>query len=121
MDGSGFPDERIRRLARAAKDAHLPELFIAPQTPGADIRPLGLRDNAVLCYFRNKGCRGGRSALHACAWFEGLKKSNRQTDLISVHGGNLKQVKSIWWMPWRREAMKDVARCDKPRGAVSRL
>ncbi len=21
--------------------------------------------------------------------------------------------KGIWWMPWRREAMKDVARCDK--------
>jgi hypothetical protein len=29
--------------------------------------------------------------------------------------------KGIWWMPWRREAMKDVARCDKPRGAASRL
>ena len=24
------------------------------------------------------------------------------------------------WMPWRREAMKDVASCDKPRGAASR-
>src|SRR5438552_17345474 len=24
-------------------------------------------------------------------------------------------------MPWRREAMKDVASCDKPRGAASRL
>ena len=23
-------------------------------------------------------------------------------------------------MPWRREAMKDVASCDKPRGAASR-
>jgi hypothetical protein len=22
--------------------------------------------------------------------------------------------KGIWWMPWRQEAMKDVARCDKP-------
>jgi hypothetical protein len=29
--------------------------------------------------------------------------------------------KGIWWMPWRREAMKDVARCDMPRGAASRL
>jgi hypothetical protein len=29
--------------------------------------------------------------------------------------------KGIWWMPWRREAMKDVARCDKPWGAASRL
>src|SRR5438046_8342387 len=25
------------------------------------------------------------------------------------------------WMPWRREAMKDVASCDKPRGAANRL
>ena len=33
----------------------------------------------------------------------------------------IKRQKSIWWMPWRREAMKDVARCEKPRGAASRL
>jgi hypothetical protein len=26
--------------------------------------------------------------------------------------------KSIWWMPWRREAMKDVASCDKLRGVA---
>ena len=31
---------------------------------------------------------------------------------------NLKREKGIWWMPWRSEAMKDVARCDKPRGGV---
>lgn len=29
--------------------------------------------------------------------------------------------KGIWWMPWRQEAMKDVANCDKPRGVVSTL
>ena len=28
--------------------------------------------------------------------------------------------KGIWWMPWHREAMKDVARCDKPRGVASK-
>ena len=33
----------------------------------------------------------------------------------------LKREKGIWWMPWCQKAMKDVARCDKPRGAVSRL
>ena len=27
--------------------------------------------------------------------------------------------KGIRWMPWHAEAMKDVANCDKPRGAVS--
>src|SRR3970040_663418 len=26
----------------------------------------------------------------------------------------------MWWMPWRRQAMKDVAACDKPRGAGKR-
>ena len=30
-------------------------------------------------------------------------------------------TKGARWMPWREEAMKDVADCDKPRGAVSRL
>ena len=27
-------------------------------------------------------------------------------------------TKSIRWMPWCQEAMKDVASCDKPRGAA---
>ncbi len=30
-------------------------------------------------------------------------------------------LKGIWWMPWHQEAMKDVARCDKPRGVASKL
>ena len=29
--------------------------------------------------------------------------------------------KGIGWMPWRQEAMKDVARCEKPWGAASGL
>ena len=29
--------------------------------------------------------------------------------------------KGIRWMPWHQEAMKDVARCEKPWGAASRL
>ena len=41
--------------------------------------------------------------------------------LISVHGDDLKYNKSIWWMPWRIEAMKDVLRCDKRRLAAKKL
>jgi hypothetical protein len=26
-------------------------------------------------------------------------------------------IKSVRWMSWRQEAMKDVGTCDKPRGA----
>jgi hypothetical protein len=30
-------------------------------------------------------------------------------------------TKGAWWMPWQKQAKKDVASCDKPRGAASRL
>ena len=33
----------------------------------------------------------------------------------------IKRFKGIWWMPWRTEAKKDVARCEKPRGGASTL
>ena len=33
----------------------------------------------------------------------------------------IKRLKGIWGMPWRMQAMKDVARCDKRRGVASRL
>ena len=38
-------------------------------------------------------------------------------DLFAV----LKREKGIWWMPWYREAMKDVAPCEKLRGDGSNL
>jgi len=30
-------------------------------------------------------------------------------------------TKGVRWMPWRQQTTKDVASCDKPRGAASRL
>ena len=33
--------------------------------------------------------------------------------------GDPGMYKGVRWMPWRREAMKDVARCEKPRGDAS--
>ena len=35
--------------------------------------------------------------------------------------GRIKRDKGVWWMPWRQEAMKDVALCDKSRGGESTL
>jgi len=29
-------------------------------------------------------------------------------------------MKCMWWMPWRLQAMKDVAACEKLRGAGKR-
>ncbi len=43
--------------------------------------------------------------------------------LVSKETGcviDLERDKGIRWMPWHQEAMKDVARCEKPRGAASR-
>ena len=49
--------------------------------------------------------------------------------MVPVHDGlgpersgscALEHEKGIRWMPWHQEAMKDVARCEKPRGAASR-
>lgn len=40
---------------------------------------------------------------------------------VSVHELSIERDKGIRWMPWHREAMKDVARCEKRRGAASRL
>jgi hypothetical protein len=55
---------------------------------------------------------------------------NGRNDLtmVSVHGGynrersyhRIEYEKGIRWMPWHQEAMKDVARCEKPWGAASR-
>ena len=54
-----------------------------------------------------------------CAWW---KVSGLVTGLEPVIPGDedLEREKGIRWMPWHQEAMKDVARCEKPRGAASR-
>ena len=41
-------------------------------------------------------------------------------DRLSGVSGDVEQEKGIRWMPWHQEAMKDVARCEKPWGAASR-
>ena len=41
--------------------------------------------------------------------------SHNRVDPCACRFRKIKYEKGIWWMPWRTEAMKDVARCDKPR------
>jgi hypothetical protein len=50
----------------------------------------------------DRGLAGAATADGFCAW-----------SVSSVEKG-------IRWMPWHQEARKDVARCEKPRGAASR-
>ena len=48
----------------------------------------------------------------SCTWWVGIG-----SDPIAI---DLERDKGIRWMPWHQEAMKDVARCEKPWGAASR-
>jgi hypothetical protein len=55
---------------------------------------------------------GGLSVDGFCAWWR---------PRAVVRGECFEREKGIRWMPWHQEAMKDVARCEKPWGAASRL
>ena len=33
----------------------------------------------------------------------------------------IKCLKGVRWMPWHAQAMKDVVRCEKPRGVANKL
>ena len=48
----------------------------------------------------------------SCTWWVGYRSDPMAIDL--------ERDKGIRWMPWHQEAMKDVARCEKPWGAASR-
>ena len=52
-----------------------------------------------------------------CAWWV-----CRLALKLCLRGGwmRMEREKGIRWMPWHQEAMKDVARCEKPWGAASR-
>jgi hypothetical protein len=39
----------------------------------------------------------------------------------SLRVDGIKRLKGIWWMPWHREAKKDVTGCEKSWGAASKL
>jgi hypothetical protein len=54
---------------------------------------------------------GGKSEDGFCAWWQIPGSSP---------GTYLEHEKGVRWMPWHQEAMKDVARCEKPWGAASR-
>ena len=76
--------------------------------------------------------RGWPAVLSDCCVLEGCRlwRERRAAErlwMVSVHGvprcelrTDIEQEKGIRWMPWHQEAMKDVARCEKPRGAASR-
>ena len=45
--------------------------------------------------------------------------AEHNSDLLKTCFGQAN--KGIRWMPWYREAMKDVVSCDKPRGGANNL
>jgi hypothetical protein len=49
----------------------------------------------------------------------GFTAGDARNDVLGKFYGQA--TKGVRWMPWRQKAKKDVASCDKPRGAASRL
>ena len=63
--------------------------------------------------------RGGEERARATL---NLRRSAGGRKAAGVSGKFYGQAtKGAWWMPWQKQAMKDVASCDKPRRAASRL
>ena len=57
----------------------------------------------------------------SCAWRFMSGLSSFGCNGLGCEGRtDFERNKGIRWMPWHQEAMKDVARCEKPRGAASR-
>ena len=54
-----------------------------------------------------------------CEW--GGDSNERKTPDSFPGRFNGQATKGVRRMPWRKQAMKDVVNCDKPRGAVSKL
>ena len=50
-----------------------------------------------------------------CGWFLCMVDAALRSGVAGIEYN-----KGIRWMPWHQEAMKDVARCEKPWGAASR-
>ena len=52
--------------------------------------------------------------MYSISWFQ---KAGRWSLVMRT----IKCLKGVWWMPWYAQAMKDVIRCDKRRGAANKL
>ncbi len=69
------------------------------------------------CELEQGGAAGGSWCELVIVWRVLLLCMVLMTSVID----DLERDKSIRWMPWHQEAMKDVARCEKSWGAASRL
>ncbi len=47
--------------------------------------------------------------------------ASAQIHSVSEVNFMVKLLRACVWMPWRKQAMKDVASCEKPRVAANRL
>ena len=52
--------------------------------------------------------------MYSISW---IQKAGRWSLVMRT----IKCLKGVWWMPWYAQAMKDVIRCDKRRGAANKL
>ena len=70
---------------------------------------------------RSLPSQDGRPALDGLPSNERVFVRNHRRGEWALMMRAIKCLKGVRWMPWRREAMKDVLRCDKSRGAAKKL
>ena len=73
-----------------------------------------IRGEAFACFLVFMEGARGRGGEQRCA-------SAPAHGALFYESVEIKREKGVWWMPWRREAKKDVAGCEKFRGVASRL
>ena len=118
--GHRFEPGILQGRREAQRGSHEPRSNRGPfPTPGGAPAPSLPTEGAA---------SGAPLSINGSVWqFQGAlqRRWRKDRETRRVPPGTLRfrgQVtKGARWMPWRRKAMKDVADCDKPRGAVSRL
>jgi hypothetical protein len=80
------------------------------------------------CFANTKGARRGGANTPVAVflsrewWKGGGVICSLLPDCCDLESAQLwgQATKCMWWMPWRSQAMKDVAACEKLRGAGKR-
>jgi hypothetical protein len=118
-----FEDFRTFRQARNALESTQGRSSLTTEEAGKNAKHfvptlVGTRRSVLVRKFCSRERIVERNKGELSAW-SFREKASRGGDVPGKFYGQA--TKGVWWMPWRQKAMKDVASCDKPRGAASRL
>jgi hypothetical protein len=116
---AGLPEPPVS-LAGSHGGSHPADLGVVESTTGlcgSRQRQRFLWGSLCHCVVRRESqALEGRLTRHG--FWPRLARAQTSDSCVTVSHEGGQVTKSAWWMPRRREAMKDVVGCDKPRVAV---